>query len=218
MQILLVEDDLALGRALQTVLQNDGYRVTWVRMGADCERLLRTEGIDAMLLDLGLPDGDGASLLRRLREAGQTVPSLVITARDSLQDRLDGFDSGADDYLIKPFEIPELLARLRAVVRRASGRDPRAEDTWTVGELALDARRMQVTRSGTAVALSKTEFTLLHQLLRCADRIVTRTELEERVLPYSEGQTLDVHVSNLRKKIGEGYIRTVRGVGYMIRQ
>lgn len=217
MRILLIEDDLALGRALQSVLQNDGCTVTWVRLGTDAARLLCDPGYDAMLLDLGLPDGDGIALLRRLRGDGRTLPCLVITARDSLEDRLCGFDGGADDYLIKPFDIPELLARLRAVVRRCASRAGAAEPLWKLGELTLDPRRMSVTRAGQPLTLSKTEFTLLHTLVKCADRIVTRTELEDGVLPYSEGQTLDVHMSNLRKKIGDGYIRTVRGVGYMVR-
>jgi two-component system, OmpR family, response regulator QseB len=121
MRLLLVEDDLALGRALQSVLHNDGHDVTWVRLGGDCARLLDERRHDALLLDLGLPDGDGVALLRRLRASGHVLPAVLITARDSLQDRLDGFDGGADDYLIKPFDIPELLARLRAVVRRAGG-------------------------------------------------------------------------------------------------
>ena len=215
MRILLLEDDLALGRALQSVLHDDGYLATWVRLGADAERLLGQESFAALLLDLGLPDGDGLALLRRLRAAGHRLPSLVITARDSLEDRLGGFDGGADDYLIKPFDIPELLARLRAVVRRAGG--PAAPEAhWTLGDLTLDPRRLSVTRAGQPLPLSRTEFTLLHTLARHADRIVTRAELEDRVLPYSGGQTLDVHMSNLRRKIGDGYIRTVRGVGYMV--
>ncbi len=218
MRIFLLEDDLAIGRALQTVLHNEGHEVTWLRLGGDAARLLGDTAFDVMLLDLGLPDCDGAALLRRLRAAGHTVPVLVITARDSLEDRLGGFDCGADDYMIKPFDIPELLARLKAIVRRASGRPDGADPVWKLGELALDLRRMSLTRAGQAVALSKTEFALLHKLLKCADRIVTRTELEDGVLPYSEGQTLDVHISNLRKKIGEGYILTVRGVGYMVRR
>ena len=215
MRILLLEDDLAIGRALQTVLQVEGNSVTWVRLGADASRLAGG-GFDAMLLDLGLPDCDGVALLRQLRATGHTLPVLVITARDSLEDRLGGFDGGADDYLIKPFEIPELLARLKAIVRRVSGRADGADPVWTFADLALDARRLSLTRNGQPVALSKTEFALLHMLVRCADRIVTRTELEDGVLPISEGQTLDVHISNLRKKIGDGYIRTVRGVGYMV--
>lgn len=218
MNILLLEDDLAVGRALQSVLQNEGHRVLWVRMAGDAERMLAADSFDAMLLDLGLPDGNGLELLPVLRAAGHELPILVITARDSLGDRLSGFAGGADDYLIKPFEIPELLARLRAVVRRATGRDAAAgAEQWTLRDLALDARRMELTRAGQPVSLSRTEFALLHALLKEPDRVLTRAELEGRVLPFSEGQTLDVHMSNLRKKIGEGYIRTVRGVGYMAR-
>ncbi|KFI08935.1 response regulator transcription factor [Massilia sp. BSC265] len=221
MRILLLEDDLALGRALQTVLHDDGWLATWVRLGADAERLLGQESFAALLLDLGLPDDDGLALLRRLRAAGHGLPSLVITARDSLEDRLSGFDGGADDYLIKPFDIPELLARLRAVVRRAgaagTGSAAAPDPGWTLGDLALDPRRLSVSRAGQPLPVSRTEFALLYTLVRHADRIVTRAELEDGVLPYSGGQTLDVHMSNLRRKIGEGYIRTVRGVGYMVR-
>lgn len=220
MRILLLEDDLALGRALQAVLQDDGWLATWVRLGADAERLLGQEAFAALLLDLGLPDGDGVALLRRLRAAGHALPALLITARDSLEDRLAGFDGGADDYLIKPFDIPELLARLRALVRRAgaeAGRTAASAPTWTLGDLLLDPRCLGVSRAGQPLAppLSRTEFALLHMLARHPERIVTRAELEDGVLPYSGGQTLDVHMSNLRRKIGDGYIRTVRGVGYM---
>lgn len=217
MRIFLLEDDLAVGRALQTVLQNEGHSVTWARMGGDASRLLGGADYDAMLLDLGLPDCDGAALLRRLRADGHVLPVLVISARDSLEDRLGGFDGGADDYLVKPFDIPELLARLKAVVRRVTGRPDAADPIWRLADLELDQRRLSVTRAGQPVTLSKTEFALLHTLVKCADRIVTRAELEDGVLPYSEGQTLDVHIFNLRRKIGDGYIVTVRGVGYMVR-
>ena len=216
MRILLVEDDLALGRALQSVLQDDGHDTLWVRLAADGEQRVRSESFDAALFDLSLPDGDGIALLRRLRADGLALPVLLITARDGLQDRLSGFESGADDYLIKPFEIPELLARLRAVARRAGTGAAAGVMRWR--DLALDERRMELSRAGEPVALSKTEFALLHALLKGADRVLTRGELEDGVLPYSEGQTLDVHMSNLRKKIGDDVIRTVRGVGYMVRR
>jgi two-component system response regulator QseB len=215
MKIFLIEDDMAIGRALLSVLQDEGHVVVWVRMAADVHQRIASEPFDAILLDLGLPDGDGIVLLRQLRSEGITLPVMIITSRDSLEDRLQGFNVGADDYLIKPFEIPELLVRLRAIVRRTSGGET-VEPLWKLGDLTLDESRMLVTRAGTPVPLSKTEFALLFALMRESERVLTRSELESRVLPHSEGQTLDVHISNLRKKIGEGYIRTVRGVGYMV--
>jgi two-component system response regulator QseB len=215
MKIFLIEDDMAIGRALLSVLQDEGHVVVWVRMAADVHQRIASEPFDAILLDLGLPDGDGIVLLRQLRSEGIALPVMIITSRDSLEDRLQGFNVGADDYLIKPFEIPELLVRLRAIVRRTSGGET-VEPLWKLGDLTLDESRMLVTRAGTPVPLSKTEFALLFALMRESERVLTRSELESRVLPHSEGQTLDVHISNLRKKIGEGYIRTVRGVGYMV--
>ena len=217
MKIFLIEDDMAIGRALLSVLQDEGHVVVWVRLAADVHQRVASESFDAILLDLGLPDGDGIVLLRQLRSEGITLPVMIITSRDSLEDRLQGFNVGADDYLIKPFEIPELLVRLRAIVRRTSGGDT-PEPLWKLGDLTLDESRMLVTRAGAPVSLSKTEFALLFALMRQSDRVLTRGELESRVLPHSEGQTLDVHISNLRKKIGEGYIRTVRGVGYMVQR
>jgi two-component system response regulator QseB len=217
MNIFLVEDDLAFGRALQAVLQDEGHRVVWVRLATAALQFIAADSYDAVLLDLGLPDGNGFDVLRELRARGNTLPILVISARDSLEDRLGGLDLGADDYLIKPFDIAELLARLRAVVRRTQGWNEGAESVWTINELCLDNRRMAVSLAGVDITLSKTEFALLHALMQGSDRVLTRGELEDRVLPHSEGQTLDVHISNLRKKIGERHIRTVRGVGYMMR-
>ena len=214
-KIYLIEDDLNIGQALLTVFKDEGHEVVWVRMANDAVERLQAEDFDAVLLDLGLPDGDGNELLKRLRAAGVTVPVLIITARDGLQDRLRGFDNGADDYLIKPFEIPELLVRLRAILRR-SGAHGEAEALWSFGNLTLEEKRMRVTLDGTPVTLSKTEYALLLTLMKQSDRVLTRAELERRVLPVSDGATLDVHISNLRKKIGDGHIRTVRGVGYMM--
>ncbi|SFU36192.1 response regulator transcription factor [Pseudoduganella namucuonensis] len=218
MKILMIEDDLAIGKALLSVFQDEGHVAVWVRMAGQASERVLDEDFDAVLLDLGLPDGDGIALLAAMRARGVTAPVLIITARDSLEARLAGFNTGADDYLIKPFEIPELLVRLRAIVRRAGGSADAAEALWTFGELVLDEGRMLVARAGVPVALSKTEFALLLTLMKQSDRVLTRAELERRVLPHSEGQTLDVHISNLRKKIGDGVIRTVRGVGYMVQR
>ena len=216
MKIYLIEDDMSIGRALLSVLQDVGHTVVWVRMAGNVSKAVLDDGYDAILLDLGLPDGDGVSLLSQLRAEGVTLPVLILTSRDSLEDRLKGFNSGADDYLIKPFEIPELLVRLRAIVRRSGRTEEAQEPVWKLGDLQLDEHRVLVTRAGTPIALSKTEFALLCALMRQSDRVLTRGELESKVLPFSDGHTLDVHISNLRKKIGDGYIRTVRGVGYMV--
>ncbi|RFP17562.1 DNA-binding response regulator [Duganella sp. BJB488] len=216
MKICLVEDDLELGKALQAALQDAGQEVVWVRRAGDARHWVENEPFDAVLLDLGLPDGNGIDVLRELRASGHTLPILVITARDSLEDRLNGLDRGADDYLVKPFVVTELLARLRAVMRRATGWSESGEPVWKVKDLVLDDKRMLLTRAGVNVVLSKTEFALLHALMRYPDRVLTRRELESRALPHSEGAALDVHMSHLRQKIGEGYIRTVRGVGYVV--
>jgi two-component system response regulator QseB/two-component system response regulator BasR len=215
MKILLVEDDLELGRALQAVLLDDGFDTVWVRLAADARRLLAPGSFAAAVLDLGLPDGDGLALLQQLRSHGDTVPAVLITARDALEDRLSGFQAGADDYLVKPFDMAELLARLRAVLRRTHGASA-ATGQWSCGALALDERRKAVSCGGTPVALSPTEYSLLLALVQSADRVVTRAELEDHALAGSDSQSLDVHMSNLRKKIGEQRVRTVRGVGYMI--
>ncbi len=216
MKICLIEDDLELGRALQSALQDAGLDALWLRRVADARHWLEEASFDAVVLDLGLPDGSGLDLLRHLRGDGKTVPVVIITARDSLEDRLGGLDLGADDYLVKPFATSELLARLRAVVRRATGWNDAGESVWKVKDLVLDDKRITLTRGGVPVLLSRTEFALLHELMRNPNRVMTRRELEARALPQSEGQALDVHMSNLRRKIGDGYIHTVRGVGYRV--
>jgi two-component system response regulator QseB len=218
MKILMIEDDLAIGQALLSVFHDEGHSAVWLRLAAEAIRRVHAEHFDAVILDLGLPDGDGFDLLGSLREANLNVPVLIISARDSLQERIRGFDLGADDYLIKPFDIPELLVRIRAIVRRSPG--GLEEHLWTAGELVLDEGGMSVTRAGAPVQLSKTEYMLLLTLMKQADRVLSRAELERRALPHSEGQTqtLDVHIFNLRRKIGEGVIRTVRGVGFMVQR
>lgn len=218
MRICLVEDDLKLGGVLQSALRNAGQDVTWVRRAADARRWIQDDIFDVVVLDIGLPDASGMDLLRELRAQGLALPVLVVTARDGLHERIQGLDSGADDYLVKPFATAELLARLRAVLRRVTGNGVSGDPVWTVRDLVLNERSRLVTRAGAPVHLSKTEFALLHTLLRQADRVWTRRELEAQALPNTEGQALDVHIYNLRRKLGGDYVHTVRGVGYVVRK
>jgi len=216
MNVLLVEDDLDIGNGVRIALTDQGMTVVWVRRLADALAALEASAHDIVLLDLGLPDGDGLSLLQRLRRERQTLPVLILTARDALSDRLSGLDAGADDYLVKPFALAELVARLRALARRSYGYEG---DTLEVRGLVLHEPTLRVTAAGKPIELSRSEYLLLAALLKRADRVQTRRVLEEQVLPPGSGgdsNALEVHISNLRKKIGDGYIRTVRGVGYVI--
>ena len=216
MNILLVEDDLELGNGIRIALQDQAMQVVWVRRLSEAQRQMEDLAFDVVLLDLGLPDGDGIELLTRLRRDRQTTPVLILTARDALHDRLHGLDSGADDYLVKPFALAELLSRVRALARRSFGM---VGETLEVRGLAMHLPTMRVTVADGDVELSPSEFELLGFLLRRLDRVVTRRTLEEQVLrggSENVSNVLDVHMSNLRRKIGEGYIRTVRGVGYVV--
>jgi two-component system, OmpR family, response regulator QseB len=216
MNILLVEDDPELGSGVRIALVDQGFSVIWVRRLDEATHELEDSLTDLVLLDLGLPDGDGLTLLKRLRRDRKTLPVLVLTARDALDDRLAGLDSGADDYLVKPFALAELLSRIRALARRSFGFDG---DALELRGLVLHEATMRTSVDGAAVELSRSEFLLLSTLVKRADRVVTRRVLEEQVLPgglNNESNVLDVHISNLRKKIGNGYVRTVRGVGYVI--
>jgi len=216
MRLLLVEDDAMIGEAVHDLLRAQDHAVDWVRDGAQADAALAAQGYDLVLLDLGLPDGDGLTLLARLRRDRQDTPVLILTARDALQDRLTGLDCGADDYLVKPFALAELLSRVRALARRSYGLVNQALE---LRGLVLHETTMRVTVGGQPVELSRSEFELLCLLVKRADRVLTRRLLEEQVLPGGLGNdsnVLDVHMSNLRRKIGPGYIRTVRGVGYVI--
>lgn len=218
MKVLLVEDDLDLGNGVRIALADQGMDVVWVRRLDDAIRSIESTACDLVVLDLGLPDGDGMDVLLRLRRDGHSLPVLILTARDALGDRLRGLDSGADDYLVKPFALAELLSRLRALARRSYGYEG---GTLELRGLVVHEPTLRVTVHGRLVELSRSEFDLLMVLLKRADRVVTRRILEEQVLPgglANESNVLDVHISNLRRKIGEGYIRTVRGVGYVIDQ
>ncbi|QNP60239.1 response regulator [Paenacidovorax monticola] len=216
MKLLLVEDDLDLGNGVRIALADQDLEVVWVRRLDDAMRALDSGLFDMVILDLGLPDGDGLDLLLSLRRNRQRLPVLILSARDSLQDRLQGLDDGADDYLVKPFVLAELLSRVRALARRSYGFN---DDMLALRGLALHEPTRRVSVEGRAVELSRCEFDLLALLLKRVDRVITRRLLEEQVLPGGPdngSNALEVHVSNLRRKIGPGYIRTVRGIGYVI--
>ena len=216
MNILLVEDDLELGNGVRIALEEQGLSVTWTRRMADAMQVLDQKPCDLVLLDLGLPDGDGLGLLARLRTDRDATPVLILTARDALADRLAGLDRGADDYLVKPFALAELVSRVRALARRSYGL---VGEVIELRNLTLHEATMRVTVDGAPVELSRSEFDLLCLLVKRADRVLTRRLLEQQVLPgglNNESNVLDVHISNLRRKVGAGLIRTVRGVGYVI--
>ena len=215
MKILLIEDDLDLGNGVRIALADQGFDVIWVRRKEDALHQLGICVPELILLDLGLPDGDGMSLMTRLRQQLKGVPVIILTARGTLQDRLCGLDAGADDYLVKPFVLAELLARVRALARRSYGFENEAIE---IRGLSLHIPTRRVTVRARHVELTASEYALLETLMLRADRVLTRRYLEERLFGTKENlsNALDVHMGNLRRKIGDGFVRTVRGVGYVI--
>ena len=216
MRILLVEDDVLLGDGIRAGLKLADYAVDWVR-DPDAARLaLLDHTYQACVLDLGLPKRDGLSVLKDFRQSGNPLPVLILTARDSSADKIAGLDAGADDYLTKPFDLLELQARLRALIRRASGAPtPTLEHAGVV----LDPASKRVTRDGQPVLLSAREYTLLHDLLSHKSHIRTRSQLEESLYAWGEetgSNTVEVYVHHLRRKLGADFIRTVRGLGYQL--
>lgn len=216
MRILLAEDDLLLGDGLQAGLRQQGFQVDWVRDGEAADRELRTQAYAAAVLDLGLPRRDGLDVLACVRRAGMTLPILILTARDAVPDRIKGLDLGADDYVIKPVDLDELSARLRALIRRAHGQPL---DKLRAQDIELDPAGRTVQQGGQPVTLSGREFDLLHALLLNVGRVLSREQLEQHL--YSWGQEIDsnaieVHVHHLRRKLGNPLIQTVRGVGYIL--
>ena len=216
MRLLLVEDDPMIGASVERSLRAAGHAVDWAKDGVSAADALRGEPYEAVVLDLGLPGRGGLDVLRDLRRRGDRTPVLVATARDAVADRVAGLDAGADDYLVKPFDLEELAARLRAVQRRSEGRAaPRLEHAG----LVLDPASHEVTVDGTPVSLSAREFEILHALLEHPGRPLSRTRLEERLYGWGdevESNAVEVHVHALRRKLGARWIKTLRGVGYVV--
>ena len=216
MRVLLVEDDLMIGESLRKGLRLEGFTVDWVQDGHGAELALETTDYALVLLDLGLPKKDGLSVLRGWRARDVTTPVLILTARDAVPDRVAGLDSGADDYLVKPFDLSELLARMRALLRRQAGR---ARGWVEIGALRLDPVAHTVEYQGKPVALSAREFALLQALVDWPRAVLSREQLEERLYGWGEeveSNAVEVHVHNLRRKLSQQVIRTVRGVGYCL--
>lgn len=216
MRILLVEDDPQLGDGLSIGLRQAGFAVDWLKDGHSADQALQSETFDIVVLDLGLPRLSGMEVLIRARRRDQSIPILILTARDATGDKVSGLDAGADDYLVKPIDLDELSARIRALTRRSSGR---AAPLLMRGDLTLDPAAHVVTQTGRVVELSSREFSLLQILLENAGRVLTRTQLEQSIYGWHDepdSNALEVHIHHLRKKLGSELIRTLRGVGYTI--
>jgi len=216
MRILLVEDDNMIGQSLRQALTENGLTVDWVKDGVLAQDALAQGGYAAVLLDLGLPRRSGLDVLRKARQGGDRTPMLVLTARDGVDDRVEGLDVGADDYLTKPFEMRELLARMRAVIRRFGGH---AQSTIGTAQTQLDLSSRELTHAGTSILLSAKEFRLMHALLERPGAILSRTQLEERLYGWGEevsSNAVDVLIHGMRRKLGAEAIRNVRGLGWRI--
>lgn len=216
MRILLIEDDPPLGDGLSIGLRQAGHAVDWLRDGAAADLALKNEEFDCLVLDLGLPRLSGLEVLRRLRQRGQNLPVLILTARDATDDKVQGLDAGADDYLVKPIDLDELAARIRAMARRSAGH---ASPILRLGDLEIDPAAHQVNLGGAPVELSAREFSLLLALAENAGRAMTRAQLESTLYGWQEepeSNALEVHVHHLRRKVGSDRIRTLRGIGYLM--
>lgn len=218
MNILLVEDNLQLGKALCRGLEIAGFQPCWVRLLADARVQLSQRPFDLMLLDLGLPDGDGQDELIALRKSGEKIPIIILTARTQIDNLVQTLDSGADDFLPKPFAMPELISRVKAVSRRMAGF---SSQIWSIGDLQLNPANHQVTLNNELLLLSGKEYQLLYELMRNTDNVVRKSELEQRLFGLDdkiESNSLEVHMHNLRRKIGKERIITVHGVGYLLKK
>ena len=218
MRLLLVEDDRMIAEPVLDTMRRAGYAIDWAQDGRAAELSLGNDVYDLVLLELGLPKKDGMSVLQADRDAGGAAPGIILTARDAVDERVRGLDTGADDYLVKPFELNELAARVRALLRRRTGQK---QPIYTHGELALDPAAHEVTKNGTPVALVPREFALLRALIESPTRVHTKHELEEKLYGWGEeigSNAVEVHVHSLRRKLGAEQIVTVRGVGYRLRR
>ena len=216
MRILLVEDDRMIAEGVRKALRADGWAVDWVADGAAALSAIALEQYDIMLLDLGLPKRDGLDVLRHLRAGGHRLPVIVVTARDAISDRITGLDAGADDYLVKPFDLDELAARMRALIRRQAGR---SDPLIRLGKLTIDLANREVSVDDVPVALSAREFALLEALIARPGAVLSKAQLEEKIYGWGEeigSNAVEVYVHALRKKLGADAIRTVRGLGYMM--
>lgn len=216
MRILLIEDDAMIGESLHQALARHGFSVDWVRDGVQAEQALAPDTYTAVLLDLGLPRRSGLEVLRRARMKGNRTPVVVLTARDAVEDRVEGLDAGADDYLVKPFEVRELLARMRAVMRRSAGH---AQSSIGTSRTQLDLERRVLTHDGSTIQLSAREFRLMHALLERPGAILSRAQLEERIYGWGEevaSNAVEVLIHGVRRKAGANVICNVRGLGWCV--
>lgn len=218
MQILLVEDDYPLAKGLQQALLAEGFVVNSVGTGEAAIHIIKTETPDIVILDIGLPDIDGIKVLKTIRPSYPTLPVLLLTARDSIEDKVKGLDSGADDYLVKPFEMPELIARLRVFERRLSTTH---SDKIIIGDISIDTKAHEVCLHHSPIDLSRREYMLLKALMESAGKIQSKDALETKLYSWGEevsSNTIEVHIHNLRKKLNNDFIKTVRGIGYTIKK
>jgi two-component system response regulator QseB len=217
MRLLLIEDEIMLAEGVAEALKMNGYNVEWLTRGDEAEQALLMNTFDVCVLDIKLPGKDGLSVLRTIRQKGIEVPVLLLTACDQVDDRVKGLDAGADDYLTKPFDLSELYARLRALVRRASGR---AEPVLKHRDIELDPSSHEVRQNGEPLNFSRREYAVLYCLLQNAGKVMSKEQLEEKLYGWNEdvsSNALEVHIHHLRRKLGSDLIKTIRGVGYMVK-
>lgn len=216
MKILLVEDDIPLAQGLKQSLRNESYTINWVDKGNDAVNAVLTEDFDSVILDLGLPDIDGLDVLRKIKEKNKHIPVLILTARDGVENKVKGLDLGAEDYLAKPFDIAELLARLRVIERRIGTNQ---DNTIIINNIKLDTKAQQILIDDESVSFSRREYMIVKSLMENAGRINSKASLESKLYEWGEevcSNTIEVHVHNIRKKLPKTFIKTVRGVGYIV--